>query len=180
MTFEEEIETLIARVALADPNALRELYARVSPQLFGVALRLLRDRSEAEDVLQDVFGQIWDRAGQYRSNGLSPMTWLITMVRELAVETLRQTRSRAPMEELDLDAVYQAPNATALEALSAEYKDINQCFTQISPERATLIRKVYFEGLSYDEVAQASGIEADTLRDWLRRSLLQLRECLST
>ena len=90
MTPQEEIEALIARVAMADRKAFRALYSRTSAKLFGIALRVLRDEAAAEDVLQDVYVRVWNRAGAYRSNGYSPMTWLITITRNAAIDRLRK------------------------------------------------------------------------------------------
>ena len=98
-----EIEELIARMAMGDRGALSSLYAATSPKLFGITLRVLEDRHEAEDALQETFVKLWHNAGRYRSNGLSPMTWLITVARNQAIDRLRARRSRrsASIEEAD-------------------------------------------------------------------------------
>ena len=89
-----EIEEMIARMALGDRCALSSLYAATSAKLFGITLRVLEDRQEAEDALQETFVKLWHNAGRYRSNGLSPMTWLITVARNQAIDRLRARRSR--------------------------------------------------------------------------------------
>ena len=98
-----EIEDLIARIAMGDRASFRLLYERTSAKLFGVCLRVLDDRALAEEALQDAFCKIWSRAGQYRVNGYSPMTWLITLARNAAIDRRRkrdaaERRSSAPIE----------------------------------------------------------------------------------
>ena len=88
----QEIEDLIARMALKDRGAFRNVYSRTSAKLFGVVLRVLDDRAEAEDVLQDVYVKVWNNADRYRANGLSPMTWLITIARNAAIDRKRRAR----------------------------------------------------------------------------------------
>ncbi|NVK61194.1 MAG: RNA polymerase subunit sigma, partial [Rhodobacteraceae bacterium] len=85
-TPQAEIEDLIARTAMGDRAAFRLLYDRTAAKLFGVCLRVLNDRGLAEEALQDVYCKIWARAGQYRVNGFSPMTWLITLARNAAID----------------------------------------------------------------------------------------------
>ncbi|MWD29077.1 sigma-70 family RNA polymerase sigma factor, partial [Aquicoccus sp. SCR17] len=89
----EEIEGLIARVALGDRSSFAELYTLTSAKLFGICLRVLDNRSEAEDALQEIFVKIWRNADKYRANGLSPMTWLITVARNHAIDRLRARRA---------------------------------------------------------------------------------------
>src|SRR3712207_4088933 len=98
----EQIEAMIARMAMGDRAALSALYAATSAKLFGIALRVLDDRAEAEDALQEIYVKVWHNAGRYRSNGLSPMTWLITISRNHAIDRLRARRSQqaAPIEEV--------------------------------------------------------------------------------
>ena len=85
----QEIENLIARVALKDRAAFDQLYDRVSAKLFGVCLRVLNKRAAAEDAMQDSFVKIWNNADKYNANGLSPMTWLITIARNTSIDRLR-------------------------------------------------------------------------------------------
>ena len=92
MTLQEEVENLIVRVAMGDRVAFARLYDRTSAKLFGVCLRVLDDRAEAEEVLQEVFVTVWNKADSYRINGYSPMTWLITVTRNRAVDRRRALR----------------------------------------------------------------------------------------
>ena len=96
-----DIEDMLARMALGDRRALSALYDATSAKLFGIVLRVLEDRAEAEDALQEIFVKVWHNADRYRANGLSPMTWLITISRNHAIDCLRARRSRrtSPIED---------------------------------------------------------------------------------
>lgn len=179
MTLQEEVENLIVRVAMGDRVAFARLYDRTSAKLFGVCLRVLDDRAEAEEVLQEVFVTVWNKADSYRINGYSPMTWLITVTRNRAVDRRRALRRPPePIETVDLlpDST-PGPEATAM--AQSESRRINECFDELPRARAHLVRRAYLEGDSYADLAEATGINLNTLRTWLRRSLIALRECLS-
>lgn len=177
----EEIEDLIARIAMGDRAAFRLLYQRTSAKLFGVCLRVLEDRHMAEEALQDVFIKVWNRAGQYRVNGFSPMTWLITLARNAAIDRRRKRnrgRKPEPIESADLLAD-PGPGPERQAELSSEAQALELCMSELPPERAEMVRRAYLEGATYSELADATGTKLNTVRTWLRRSLMQLRECLS-
>ena len=104
-TPQAEIEDLIARIAMGDRAAFRSLYDRTAAKLFGVCLRVLNDRALAEEALQDVYCKIWARAGQYRVNGFSPMTWLITLARNAAIDRRRKRDAGERRKQDPIDAV---------------------------------------------------------------------------
>lgn len=180
MTTPAEIESLIARVALGDRRAFDALYAATSAKLFAVSFRILDNRAEAEDTLQEVFVRIWHNAGRYRANGLSPMTWVITIARNLAIDRLRKRRAgQAPLDEA-AELADLSPGPEALTIAAAERGRIAACMGQLDPDRAEAVRRAYVEGESYAELAARYGLPLNTVRTWLRRSLLKLRECLSS
>ena len=109
----EEIEGLIARVALGDRSAFAELYTLTSAKLFGICLRVLDNRPEAEDALQEIFVKIWRNADKYRANGLSPMTWLITVARNHAIDRLRARRAAGRRDARDLASAEEVADAAA-------------------------------------------------------------------
>ncbi|MCX7644989.1 MAG: sigma-70 family RNA polymerase sigma factor [Rhodobacteraceae bacterium] len=177
MADREEIEALIARVALGDRAAFRALYAATSAKLNGLLIRILKDEAEAEDVLQDVYVKIWHNAGRYAANGLSPMTWLITLARNAAIDRLR-ARPRPPGEP-PADTADPAPGPEAAAIAAGEARRIAACLGELAPERAAAVRGAYLDGLSYEALARRHGVPLNTMRTWLRRSLIRLRECLS-
>lgn len=179
MSEPEDVSGLLARVALRDRDAFRTLYARTSGKLFGVTLRILGTRSEAEDALQDVFVKVWQRAEAFRPETASPMTWLITIARNTAIDALR---ARRPGHK-ELDEAFELPDTAMTPEQSAINTDdgnrIEDCMRQLKPERADAVRRAYVEGESYGELAERLGVPLNTVRTWLRRSLLALRDCLS-
>ncbi|NCO85341.1 MAG: sigma-70 family RNA polymerase sigma factor [Rhodobacterales bacterium] len=180
MSSTADIETLIARMALGDRAAFSALYTATSAKLFGVALRVLDNRAEAEDALQEVFVKVWRAAGTYQVNGLSPMTWLITITRNHAIDRLRARRgATGGMDEL-AELADLTPGPEALAIASSDSGRIAGCLGQLEPDRADAVRRAYVEGETYDELARRYGVPLNTIRTWLRRSLLKLRECLSS
>lgn len=174
-----DIADLIARTALRDRLAFRELYQRTSAKLFGVTLRILKDRADAEEALQEVYVKIWQRAGRYVSGGYSPISWLVAVARNHSLDVLR---SRRPVAE-DIDVAVEVPDATpdpeAAAIGSGEMARIENCLGALEAERAEAVRGAYLDGFSYEELALRYEVPLNTMRTWLRRSLIKLRECLS-
>jgi len=179
MTTRDEVENLIARVGLGDRVAFSALYDATSAKLFGVCLRILNDRAEAEDALQEVFVKIWQKADTYAANGYSPMTWLITLARNLAIDRLRMRKAGS----VDIDEVYDladsGPTPEAAALASSERKQIDGCLDELKPDRADAVRGAYLDGYSYNELAARYDVPLNTMRTWLRRSLINLRDCLT-
>ncbi len=172
-----DIEDMIARVALGDRVAFDALYSATSAKLFGVSLRILNDRPEAEEALQETYVRIWNKAASYKVNGLSPMTWLITVARNIAIDRKRK-RKPDTLEVPDVlpdpgpgpeDAAINADNRTRLDA----------CLAKLPADHAAAVKQAYIEAYTYAELAEIYGVPLNTMRTWLRRSLIALRECLS-
>lgn len=179
MTPQEEVENLIARVAMGDRAAFTRLYDRTSAKLFGVCLRVLNDRVEAEEVLQDVFVTVWNKADSYKVNGYSPMTWLITITRNRAIDRRRALKQPpVPIETADL-LPDSKPGPEGAAVAASEARQIQACLDELPRARGHLVRRVYLEGYSYADLSEATGVNLNTIRTWLRRSLMALRECLS-
>lgn len=174
-----DIEALIARVALGDRAAFSALYDATSAKLFGICLRVLNDRPEAEDALQEVFVRVWQKADRYSANGLSPMTWLITLARNIAIDRLRARR--APMDPIDdvPEPAHAGPTPEAAAIAASERARIAACLGELEPARADAVRRAYLDGATYQDLADRHGVPLNTMRTWLRRSLLKLRDCLS-
>lgn len=175
----DDIEDLIARAALGDRAAFSALYDSTSAKLFGVCLRILKSRAEAEDAVQEVYVKVWRNAGRYTAGGYSPMTWLIAIARNHAIDRLRARK--APAEDIDdvpgLAAGGPTPEGAAIAA--SEARRIGACMDELEPDRADAVRGAYLEGDSYQELAERHGVPLNTMRTWLRRSLMKLKECLS-
>ena len=175
----QEIEDLIARMALGNRRAFRDLYARSSAKLFGVVLRVLEDRGEAEEVLQEVFVKVWNNADRYRANGLSPMTWLIAIARNAAIDRKRRNHAARPGDVLSETLPDAAPGPEAQAIRASEREKLDGCFEELDGRHAEAVQRAYLDGESYADLAARFDVPLNTMRTWLRRSLLKLRECLS-
>jgi len=182
-----DFTTLLARVATQDREAFRELHRRGAPKLAGVLHRMLRDPAEVDDAMQDVFVRIWNRAAAFdpaRGQGLG---WMIAVARNHALDRLRGRpeargfrRVMAGEDGRDpLDGVADSgPGAEARMIAQGEVARVRDCFDELEPDRAQMVRGAYLEGLSYQDLAERFSVPLNTVRTWLRRSLIRLRECL--
>lgn len=182
---DDPVAELIIRVAAQDRAAFRTLYAQSSAKLMGVLLRILGTRSEAEDALQEVFTRVWLRAGRFDATKGRGMTWLIAIARNHAIDRLRARPTAVQVvarDAEDADPLEQvrdtAPTAETRMIAAGEARRIADCFETLEPDRAEAVRGAYLGGLSYLDLAERHGVPLNTMRTWLRRSLLKLRECL--
>lgn len=174
----EDPAKLIQRIALGDRAAFRALYSLTSAKLFAVCLRVLKDRGEAEDALQEVYVKIWHSAARFVVTDKSAISWLAAVARNHAIDRAR-ARNPQPVaiaEALELPDESPDPEQAAL--ASSVRRSIDNCLEQLKGARAAAVRGAYVEGYSYQELAERYGLPLNTMRTWLRRSLLQLRECL--
>jgi RNA polymerase sigma-70 factor (ECF subfamily) len=173
------IAELIARTALRDRSAFRDLYGRTSAKLFGVTLRILKDRSDAEEALQEVYVKIWQRADRYVAGSYSPISWLVAVARNHCLDVLRARRPVNDDIDMALDIADAAPDPEQAALAGGERSRIEGCLGQLDADKADAVRGAYLDGFSYDELAERHRVPLNTMRTWLRRSLLKLRECLS-
>jgi RNA polymerase sigma-70 factor, ECF subfamily len=179
MSTTDEIEALIARVALGERSAFSMLYDATSAKLLGVCLRVLKDRAAAEDAMQDSFVKVWKNADRYRANGLSPMTWLITIARNTAIDRLRARRDAADVDALSDVPPARGPSPEGAAIAASEVQRIFRCMDELEAERRDAVRGAYLDGQSYADLAKRFEVPLNTMRTWLRRSLMVLRECMA-
>jgi len=173
------IEHLIARVVLRDRAAFQDLYTRTSAKLFGVALRILNNRLEAEETLQEVYIKIWTHANRYKPGLYSPMTWLITIARNAAIDRLRKRpKATDPIDDA-MEVRDQRPGVEARLAAASDISQLRRCLEELPADRAEAVRGAYLEGLTYKDLAKRFDVPLNTVRSWLRRGLASLRECMS-
>jgi len=174
----QDITKLIVRTSMKDRAAFDLLYRQTSAKLFGVCLRVLNDRSEAEEALQEVFVKIWTKADRFAVSELSPISWLVAIARNHAIDRIRARRK--PTADIDavLDIADPAPGPEAAAVAGDEGARVYRCLDELDKDRATAVRGAYLKGESYAELAERHGVPLNTMRTWLRRSLIKLRECL--
>jgi RNA polymerase sigma-70 factor (ECF subfamily) len=161
-------------------SALSEVYQHTSAKLMGICLRILHDRHEAEEVLQEVFISIWNRAGTFDPGRSSPLTWLSTIARNKAIDRLRSRRahgSDAPYGEA-LEIADEAPDGFAAAAGREEGERVRYCLSTLEGRTQEMIRSAFFDGLTYSELAARAAVPLGTLKSWIRRGLQRLKLCL--
>jgi RNA polymerase sigma-70 factor (ECF subfamily) len=175
----------LARVALGDRAALRHVYEATSAHLFGVALRILQRHDLAEDVLQEAFVNVWHHAGSYRAAQAQPMTWLISIVRNKALDHLRAAQRHAT-DSLDAateddeapQVVDERPDPMQLLLQAADTLSIRACLEAIEPAQRQCLSLAYFHGYSHGEVAAHLHAPLGSVKSWIRRGLERLKGCL--
>lgn len=174
----QDITKLIVRVSLKDRGAFDSLYRQTSAKLFGVCLRVLHDRAEAEEALQEVYVKIWTKADRFAVSDLSPISWLVAVARNHAIDRVRQRRRPTVDIDVALEVADPTPDPEARAVAGGEHERIRGCLDELDKERAAAVRSAYLQGESYAELAERHRVPLNTMRTWLRRSLLKLRECL--
>ncbi len=166
--------------ARRDPAALRRLYERDGGFLMAVALRIVRRREVAADIVHDAFLDIWERAGRFDRDRGAARAWMTSIVRYRALKHLRQTgRERVfDPEEHGRDPDDAPDPLAALETVQDAVR-LRECLARLEPERRRAIGLAYTDGLTHAEIAGRVGAPLGTVKAWIRRSLLALKECLS-
>lgn len=174
-----ELDRLLRSVAFGDGAAFSKLYQLTAPKLFAVAVRILRNREAAEDVLQDCYVRVWDRARDFDPNVAAPVTWMVAIVRNRSLDELRRRNSRAIEDVSEIENLESA-DEHPLEALGRqeEVERLMRCLEGLEPERRQMVRLAYLDGLSRDELAKRFGRPEGTIKTWLHRSLAKLKGCL--
>jgi len=186
-----DLSRLLARAGVGDRAAFATLYERTSPHLLAVVLRINRDRAQAEDILQEVYVNVWRAASSFDAAQSQPLTWLTSIARNRAIDSLRrlQTQPRmraAPASEgrdSEDDDVYdtvadESPGPLDLLSRAAEARSLAACMDQLSPSQRQSVALAFFQGLSHAEVAIQMRQPLGTVKSWVRRSLATLKSCL--
>ena len=174
------LDKLLKDIALGNRQAFEKLYRDSSPQLFAICLRIVSQRSEAEDVLQEVFATVWRKAAQFDVDRAGAMSWLAMIARNKAIDRLRSQPQARKFEPLELaDEIADPIASPQRDAQAAGERDrLDECMKRLDDRRRSLIRAAFFDGSTYEELAARVGSPLGTVKSWIRRALLQLRECL--
>ncbi len=180
-----QLIALIERVALADESALKQLYELSSSKLYGVAVRVVGNRSWAEDVLQEAFLTIWRIAGDYRASLSPPMAWMCLIVRSRGLDFLRRRTSERADQALELDDAMSdtmegdSPNPMDTTLAGEQAWALHQCLSQLGNRQREVVSLAYLRDLSHGELAEQLKLPLGTVKTWIRRGLEQLRGCMS-
>ena len=174
-----ELVWLMAAVAKGDQAAFERLYAATRAKLFGVALRILRRSDLAEEVIQDAYLKIWHNAGNFDPKLASPITWMVAIARNGALDVVRRKVEASVEDEsraMDVEADGQSP--LAQREMTEELQRLLACMGGLHEEHRRVILLAYYNGWSREQLATELETPVNTIKTWLRRSLLDIRECL--
>jgi RNA polymerase sigma-70 factor (ECF subfamily) len=178
------LAALLARVALGDQRAFEELYRQTGAHLYAVVLRIVRNRSVAEEVFQEAYVNVWHHAGTYDAARSQPVTWLTSIVRNRALDLKRRREldtvaldsgdDDAPSMELPADG----PTPVELLLAAADARSIRDCVDTLDGGAKQAIALAFFHGLTHGELAAQLREPLGTVKSWIRRGLEKLRRCL--
>jgi RNA polymerase sigma-70 factor (ECF subfamily) len=170
---------LLKAIAGKDEKALSQLYDRYRVVLFGLLVRILNNREEAEDVLQEVFLQVWRRARDYDVDRGRPFTWLVTLARSRGIDRLRSVASRERVAAASArDPVEETSDAIADAVRSEQRGIVTSALSQLPEEQQRPLVLAYFDGLTQSEIAERLGAPLGTVKTRMRTGMLKLREVL--
>jgi len=176
----QSLADALGRVARGSEPALQQVYESTSAKLFGLILRILGDKGEAEDALQEVYVSVWRRAASFDAAKASPVTWLAAIARNRAIDRLRASGRPRPAEPIDAahEVADERPDALARLETREETARLDGCIGELEARQSSAIRSAFFGGFSYPELADQEGVPLGTMKSWVRRGLLRLRDCL--
>ena len=183
MNTDQDLRSLLSQVALKDRAAFEGLYRATAAHLLSVAYRVLNNRDRAEEVLQEAYMNVWHGAQSYQAGLATPMTWLINIVRNKAIDARRagqtERAARVDFDEraLDVAADGELEPQRLFEQGMAEAR-IDGCMAQLTPSQRQALALAYYRGMAHTEVAQVLGAPLGTAKAWVRRGLDKLEECL--
>ena len=171
---------LLKAIAAHDELALAQLYDRYRVIVFGLLMRILNNREEAEDVLQEVFLQVWRKAGDFDENRGRPFTWLVTLGRSRAIDRLRTLAARERVVEAGAREVTDQISDAASDAFRSEQRGlVNDALAQLPDEQKRPLMLAYFDGLTQSEIATNLGAPLGTIKTRMRTGMMKLREQLA-
>ncbi len=185
MSEDRDIDALLARVGMGDRAAFKSLYDRAAAVMLSTAVRVLQDRTAAEDVVQDVFAGLWHKASDTVAPCTRNLGWLCVVTRNRALDHLRRRPREAPLhvqteagEERVYDAPSEEPGAFEQLAFSQDQRRLHACLKNLPSEPRQAVLLCYFEGLTHLEMAERLQRPLGTVKAWTRRSLMALKTCM--
>ncbi len=176
---EPDLARLLGAVADGDRAALRRVYEAQSARLFGLANAILRDRDAAADALHDAFLRVSQRAGQYDPARGAAAAWLAGIVRHAALDQARRRGRELPSDDPALGDAAVAPEALERVSANAEGRRLRECLEGLEEKNRSGILLAFVHGLSHSQIAGRLGLPLGTVKAWIRRGLLHLRDCMT-
>ena len=186
-----ELAQLLARSGLGDRKAFARLYERTAGHLLAVVLRIQRDRAQAEDLLQEVYVNVWKAAADFDAARAQPLTWLTRIARNKAIDSLRRQAAQPQLDSASADAddgdeahdrvaatPDDGPGPLDLLSRASEVRELDQCLQHLSAPQRQSVALAFYDGLSHAEVAERLREPLGTVKSWVRRALQTLRGCL--
>ncbi|HET7299263.1 MAG TPA: sigma-70 family RNA polymerase sigma factor [Oleiagrimonas sp.] len=175
----EQLAQLLTLSGQRDQQAFAELYRRTSAKLHGICLRMLRDRGMAEQVLQEIYITIWQRADQYDAARAGAMTWLTTIARNKTIDHLRKHRELLFDDPERLNETVDETASPVEQAQTSEaHRRLHHCLDGLESQHRALVREAFFSGATYNQLSERLNVPLGTVKSWIRRSLIKLRTCL--
>ena len=181
MLTQAELVGLLAAVAKGDVAAFERLYDATRAKLYGVLLRILGRPELAEEVMQETYMKVWTMADKFDPALASPITWMVAMARHRAIDIVRKKGDVSIEEEPEaMEVAAETPPPLARREMTEELRRLLSCLGKLDPEKQRIVLLAYYSGWSREQLARKLDIPVNTIKTWLRRSLLELRGCMGT
>ena len=179
MLMQAELVWLVGAVAKGDTAAFERLYGATRAKLYGVLLRILGKPELAEEVMQETYLKVWTMADKFDPTLASPITWMVAMARNRAIDIVRKRGEISIEDEPEAQNVpAETPAPLARREMTEELKRLLSCLGKLDPEKQRIVLLAYYSGWSREQLSTKLDIPVNTIKTWLRRSLLEIRECM--
>ncbi|MFY8282644.1 sigma-70 family RNA polymerase sigma factor [Pseudoalteromonas sp. SSMSWG5] len=172
----DELLALLSATAKGNKNAFANLYQNTSAKLFAISLKMLGNRAQAEEVLQDSFVKIWHNASEYQVSKGAVMSWMISIVRYRSLDLIRHNKVR---KEQSLTDEHDLGDGSSLQISYEDDSKLVDCIEQLDPQQKQAIHLAYYKGLTHHELVDHIASPLGTVKSWIRRGLKQLQRCLT-
>jgi RNA polymerase sigma-70 factor (ECF subfamily) len=173
-----ELTGLLEAVARGDRDSFSTLYERTSAKLYGICLRLLGNESDAQDVLQDVYVTVWQKADRFDPSKAAAITWLSVLARNRSLDRLRRRPIGTEAIDAAADIEDDSPSAFDIVEEARDAARLGRCLEELEERSRLMIRAAFLDGATYPELAEREGVPLGTMKSWIRRGLQRLRGCL--
>ena len=181
LLMQAELVGLLAAVAHGDEAAFEQLYVATRAKLYWVLLRILGRPELAEEVMQETYVKVWKMAGKFDASVASPITWMVAIARNRAIDIVRKRTELSIEEEPEaMDVAADSPVPLARREMTEELKRLLSCLGKLDPEKQRIVLLAYYSGWSREQLSRKLDIPVNTIKTWLRRSLIEVRECMGT